>query len=232
MRILIVRHGDPDYDNDCLTPLGRHQAAALSRLLAEKPIERICASPLGRARETAEYTAAALGKTVEILPFLREMNDVVIPSALRDDLAIWHVPPRQALAADPNRYREESPFRESLLEVRLKELETGTASLLEAYGLRRIGAGYHYEADLSAAGDIAVFCHQGVGLTWIAYLLGISYLDMWRTCYISPTSYTTLLFEQSEASFGTFRMIGMGEIAHLARDGIEPHRTGLLYNRT
>ena len=36
MRIVLVRHGDPDYEKDCLTELGHKQAAvAAERLLKE-----------------------------------------------------------------------------------------------------------------------------------------------------------------------------------------------------
>ena len=34
MRIIFVRHGEPDYENDCLTSTGREQAAACAARLA------------------------------------------------------------------------------------------------------------------------------------------------------------------------------------------------------
>ena len=34
MRILFIRHGDPDYEHDCLTELGRRQALAVSERLS------------------------------------------------------------------------------------------------------------------------------------------------------------------------------------------------------
>ena len=44
MRIVFVRHGEPDYANDCLTALGREQAkaAALRGWRAEKIINDMC----------------------------------------------------------------------------------------------------------------------------------------------------------------------------------------------
>lgn len=58
MRFLFIRHGEPDYVNDCLTATGRLQAAAAAKRLAGEGICEIYASPLGRAQETAGYTAA------------------------------------------------------------------------------------------------------------------------------------------------------------------------------
>ena len=42
MRIVFVRHGEPDYEHDCLTPAGREQALAVAERLKEDGIEEIC----------------------------------------------------------------------------------------------------------------------------------------------------------------------------------------------
>ena len=59
MRILLIRHGEPDYTTDTLTPTGRREAELLSRRMAAYHIRDYYVSPLGRARETAEYTLRA-----------------------------------------------------------------------------------------------------------------------------------------------------------------------------
>ena len=56
MKILIIRHGDPDYAHDSLTERGRMEAACLAERLAKMDIKEFYVSPLGRARETASYT--------------------------------------------------------------------------------------------------------------------------------------------------------------------------------
>ena len=61
MRLLFIRHGDPDYKNDCLNEIGRNEAKALAALLPEIDPGTCYASPLGRAQETA---AIALGEAV------------------------------------------------------------------------------------------------------------------------------------------------------------------------
>ena len=74
MRIIFVRHGEPDYANDCLTQTGRQQAAAVARRLAGEGISEIYTSPCGRAAETASYTAARLRLPVTTLDFMREIT--------------------------------------------------------------------------------------------------------------------------------------------------------------
>ena len=72
MKLYVIRHGDPDYKNDNLTPLGKRQAEALAHRLVSSGIDEIYSSPLGRAIATATPTAEILKKKIEILPWASE----------------------------------------------------------------------------------------------------------------------------------------------------------------
>ena len=74
MRIVFVRHGEPDYARDCLTELGRIQAKKAAQRLLGEGIGEIYASPLGRARETAQAAAEVLGLPVKTLDFMEEVR--------------------------------------------------------------------------------------------------------------------------------------------------------------
>ena len=52
MRLMIVRHGDPDYIHDSLTEKGKREAELLSKRLAKMDIQEFYQSPLGRAQLT------------------------------------------------------------------------------------------------------------------------------------------------------------------------------------
>ena len=54
MILYYVRHGDPIYNPNQLTPLGERQAEAVAKRLAVYGIDRIYSSPSNRARQTAE----------------------------------------------------------------------------------------------------------------------------------------------------------------------------------
>ena len=56
MRILIIRHGDPDYEHDSLTPKGWKEAEYLSERISKMDIAAFYVSPLGRAKATAPPT--------------------------------------------------------------------------------------------------------------------------------------------------------------------------------
>ena len=61
MRLLFVRHGDPDYKKDCLNEVGLREARALAALGPQIGWGTCFVSPLGRAQETA---AIVLGRAV------------------------------------------------------------------------------------------------------------------------------------------------------------------------
>ena len=74
MRLIFVRHGEPDYDHDCLTENGRRQAQSTAKRLRQEPIRKIFASPMGRTVETASYTAQMHGLEIETLDFMHEID--------------------------------------------------------------------------------------------------------------------------------------------------------------
>lgn len=83
-RFLLLRHGQTELSvqrrysgrgNPPLTAVGREQAARAAKMLAAKgDIGAVVTSPLGRARETAEAAAAALGLEVRVIDGLTETD--------------------------------------------------------------------------------------------------------------------------------------------------------------
>lgn len=83
-RFLLLRHGQTELSvqrrysgrgNPPLTAVGREQAARAAKMLAAKgDIGAVVTSPLGRARETAEAAAAALGTEVRVIDGLTETD--------------------------------------------------------------------------------------------------------------------------------------------------------------
>ena len=56
MRLIIVRHGDPDYSIDSLTEKGWKEVEYLSEKLSKFDVKEFYVSPLGRAKDTASLT--------------------------------------------------------------------------------------------------------------------------------------------------------------------------------
>ena len=65
MKLMFVRHAEPDYKHDSLTLKGHREAQLLSLRLAKLDVRDFYASPLGRAQETARYTLERTHRTAE-----------------------------------------------------------------------------------------------------------------------------------------------------------------------
>ena len=75
MRLIFVRHGDANYERDCLTELGHAQAEAAATRLLDERIDRIFSSTCGRAVETARHIAEKQGLGIEeSYDFMREIS--------------------------------------------------------------------------------------------------------------------------------------------------------------
>ena len=72
MLLYIVRHGDPIYKPDSLTPKGEEQAAALVDRMTRFGLDEIYVSPSNRALQTAEPTCQKLGMTPTVLEWCKE----------------------------------------------------------------------------------------------------------------------------------------------------------------
>ena len=82
MEIYIVRHCEPDYSKDSLTPKGFQEAKLLAKRLEKVNADYMYCSPLGRAQKTASFTLEATGKTAETLDWLREFQGRVKKGAI------------------------------------------------------------------------------------------------------------------------------------------------------
>jgi alpha-ribazole phosphatase len=112
LRLLAVRHGATDWSRErrfagsrdiALSPEGRRQCEALGQTLGPLPIAALYASPLGRARESAEAIARARGIQVIVEPDFREMCFGDWEGLTRDevgrrfpeDSAVWRTAPER-----------------------------------------------------------------------------------------------------------------------------------------
>ena len=74
MRLYYVRHGDPIYSPDSLTPLGHAQAEALSKWFLRRPLDRVYASSSNRAVQTSLPTCRLQGKEPILCDWAHEMH--------------------------------------------------------------------------------------------------------------------------------------------------------------
>lgn len=224
MKLLIIRHGDPDYSIDSLTEKGRREAALLAEKMAKLDIAKFYVSPLGRARDTAAYTLEKMHRTAEEKPWLREFEAPVTDPDTGEKHIPWDRLPAYWTAV-PEYYDKEKWCETPLMQSGnvKKEAEwvwNGLDTLLENHGYKR--EGNIYRAVKPNRDTIALFCHFGVECVMLGHLLGISPVVLWHGLCAAPTSVTTLTTEERREGIAYFRMNSFGDTSHLYAAGEEP----------
>ena len=79
MKLLLIRHGDPDYKIDSLTEKGHREAQLLAEKMQHVPVKAFYVSPLGRARATIDYTLKKTGREATILDWMEEFPATLNP---------------------------------------------------------------------------------------------------------------------------------------------------------
>ena len=101
MRLYIVRHADPDYDNNTITPAGHLEAQALPPRLTAERLEHIYCSPLRRALHTAEYTARLTGLAPRVEEWTLELDNLWIEIPPWKRMVAWDLPAETVRPAPP-----------------------------------------------------------------------------------------------------------------------------------
>lgn len=164
MRLLLIRHGHPDYTTDTLTELGRRHAEACAERLAEEGITRLYASTHGRATETAEAIGKVCGLPVLPLAFMREIGWNPMTEAALREVAEGHSLLDAAFAEAP-------AYAENVVPPRAIVLAEALDAFLLELGYRREGEGYRVERDNRET--VAIVSHAGSGTAALSHLLSL-----------------------------------------------------------
>ena len=80
MKLLFIRHGEPDYVHDTLTEKGWREARLLAERIAPLDVKQYYVSPLGRAQDTARPTLERAGRTAVTLEDLVTSDGAPLPA--------------------------------------------------------------------------------------------------------------------------------------------------------
>ena len=222
MRILLIRHGDPDYGRDSLSDKGKREASLLSERLCRLPVYAFYSSPLGRARDTAEPALHALGREAKVLSWLQEFP---VHQWDRDqDRAhvVWDYYP-DIRERHPEWKQEDwfihEPFASADTAIAVRDVYDGLDRLLAEYGYVREGDRYRVISHEHRHTQIALFCHFGIACVLLSRLLNISAQQLLHGLYLAPTSVTTAASEERDGQYAQWRCIGVGDASHLLNAG-------------
>ena len=230
MKLLIVRHAEPDYAIDSLTEKGRREAELLSERLCRLDVKAFYASPLGRAQDTAAYTLRRMNRTARTLPWLHEFRGHCYDEMAGRDRICWDYRPRQwqphALLYDPDRWLDDPLLQGGNVREIWQETVDGLDAILAEHGFHRDGPVYRCENN--QPDTLVFFCHFGVGAAMVAHLCNIPPMLLWQGFCMQPSSVTTLVTEERVKGEAVFRCMSLGDLSHLYAAG-ERHSTAGLY---
>ena len=226
MRIVFVRHGEPDYVHDCLTDTGRRQAAAAAVRLEREGISAIYASPNGRAQETAEPTAQRLHLPITTLPYMHEISwggpgvpEEGHPWTLSD----WMIS-RENFDFYRRDWRSHPYFADNVATQYFDALSAQFDELLLRHGY--LHEGTRYLCKTAEQETFAVFSHGGSGACVLSHLLALPFPYV---CTVMPyefTSITILEFPVQQGAYVHPRIELFNDTAHTIGIG-----DGLVFQR-
>ena len=226
MRILIIRHGDPDYANDTLTEKGHREAKLLAERYGKEKIDYFYSSPLGRAKHTCEYVARAHGKENQIIvkDWLREFNvNYRLPTG-EDKHIFWDLLPgfwvEMDQMYDHKNWKNQDFYTCAGLDKRYDEVVAGLDEVLKQHGYTRNGR--LYETEQGNHDTIAFFCHFGLETVLLSHLCNISPISLSHNFVALPSSVTTLYTEERRKGQVSFRCASFGDTGHLYAGGEPP----------
>ena len=189
MRIIFVRHGEPDYERDCLTDEGRIQAAAAAERLSGEGISEIYSSPCGRAYETASFTARRLGIPVITLDYMHEISwggDGIPleghPWSLGDRMQ-WEGFDYQTMDWKGHPY-----FCGNIAVDYYKKIAVQIDGFLEEHGY--IHENLRFLCTSGSDKTIAIFSHGGSGACVLSHILNLPFPYV---CSVMPYDFTSLI---------------------------------------
>jgi len=224
MRLLIVRHGDPDYSVDSLTEVGWEEAGILSDRLSKIDVKEFYTSPLGRARDTAKPTLDKMGREAVVLDWLREFPAKVTKPYESKSGCAWDWLPEAWTENgdfyDKERWCDAPCFAEADMRAHYKRVTDGLDALLASHGYER-NEGY-YRAVKPNEDTVVLFCHFGLECVLLSHLMGVSPMTLWHGTCAAPTSVTIVYTEERREGKAYFRMQSFGDVSHLYAAGREP----------
>lgn len=221
MKLVFIRHGDPDYVNDSLTEKGFREAECLRKRVEKWDIKEIYCSPLGRAQATAKPFLTSMNREAITCDWLKEFYVKIKDPITGNDKIPWDFMPqyftKQEMLYNKDTWTSAPVMMTGDVKAACEDVWKNFDELLKGYGYVRDGGLYRVEKH---SDDTLVFvCHLGVTFLIVSHLLGIAAPLLWQGFFMPPTSLVVLNSEERIEGEAYFRCQAFSDTRHLTDNG-------------
>ncbi len=238
MLFFYVRHGDPIYNPDSLTPLGERQAEAVAKRLALYGVDKIFCSTSNRAIQTAKPTCELTKKEPVLLDFANEhyawMNLTIRRES--DGGRAWffqhakttELVNTKEMRALGDRWFDHPAFAEYAFEQEMNRIYDATDAFFAELGYEHDRYTGKYIAKAPNNERVAMFAHQGFGLAFLSCILDIPYPTFCTHFDTSHTGVTVIEFAEHNG-ICVPKILTLSSDAHLYREGLPTKYNNSIY---
>ena len=233
MLLYYIRHGDPIYTPDSLTPFGEEQAEAVARRLAVYGVDEVYSSPSNRAVLTAKHTCDLLGKQLHILDFLNENALDGLKFLCQDDRKewVWSHPTYASILAQrsvremADRWYEHPKLAQFHFDRTILPIQEKIDDFLSSCGYTHDREkGIYRITGKCPEKRIAVFAHECMGKIFMSHILDIPFPYYAAHFEMHTSALTVIRFGSSEIgeseNFTRAQVLSLSNDAHLYKEGL------------
>ena len=222
MRIIFIRHGEPDYDTDDLTKAGYRQAEIVAERLKDEGIDELWSSTMGRAVQTARFTAEAVGLPLNLTDFIREITwESTDGSSLFADGHPWKVADelaRHGIELNTPDWTTYPDFCNNSVLGEVRRVEEGMDEWLSMHGYNRNGLYYDHAVKEEKHRTVAIFSHGGSSSAAIAHMLNLPFPYVCAMLHIEFTGITIIRMDRSKGP-GTLPCLELANDGRHVKEG-------------
>ena len=207
MLLYLVRHGDPIYDPDQLTPLGQRQAEAVARRITLQGIDKIFASTSTRAYQTAIPTSEILKKPITQLDWCNEAhawNQLCVEKPDGGRTWAFRNPETARLFVSPEmralgeKWYTHPEIEKYHLEKGIQRIQDEADNFLLSLGYEHLREKNLYKAVQPNNDRVALFAHEGFGAAFLSCVLDIPYPEFSVHFGLTHSSLTVIEFREQD----------------------------------
>ena len=204
MLFFYIRHGDPVYNPDSLTPLGARQAEALAKRLARYGIDEIYSSTSQRAKDTAKPTCEMLKKEIIELDWCNEKyawNEFAVANdEEKKNWSFWVPKYRKIFCKKEvkdlrNNWYDAPDFAGANFKDGIIRIGQEADAFFEKLGYVHNRKEEFYIPEMPNEKRVALFAHQGFGISFLSSVLDIPYPEFSLRFDLSYSSMTVIEFK-------------------------------------